>query len=88
MGRFIDEPVTVEFDHATAQPAALIWRGERLRVREVLSDARVVDLEHRWWQRRHRRKLVVRVEDGRFFEIWGRRPGVWVLYREVDEPWG
>lgn len=86
MRRFIGEAVEVGFAEGSPYPAWIEWRGQRLTVSEVLSDSREVDFHSRWWQRRHRRRLVIRVEDGRVMEIHGRRPGSWTLYQELDDP--
>jgi hypothetical protein len=68
--------------------AAFRWRGRTYRVVDVLSDHRQVDTNAHWQLRRHRRRVVVRTEDERFFELYAERPGQWVLYRELDDPFG
>jgi hypothetical protein len=84
--RWISEPVRLEWDPGRHQVAAFWWRGQRHLVTEVVSDARALDFQSRWWLRRHHRRLVVRTEGGRYFELRGEALGRWTLYRELDDP--
>jgi hypothetical protein len=83
--RLISEPVQVQRDEAGAVEG-FRWRGRWYGVRETLADGRQLDYQPRWYLRRHRRRVVVRVEDGRCFELYADRPGHWVLYRELADP--
>jgi len=47
-----------------------------------------LDFKRAWWRRRHRDYYLVRIEDGRTFELYFHRgPGrrYWVLYRELRD---
>ncbi|MCY0877364.1 MAG: hypothetical protein OWU84_00200 [Firmicutes bacterium] len=85
MAQFISEPVAVHYDERH-QLRAFQWQGRTFAVAEIWSDVRTPDFRGRWWQRRHRRRVVVRTEDNRWFELYVQRPGEWVLYRELDNP--
>ncbi len=85
MARLISEPVVVEWGD-TATPLSFQWRQRQHRIAEVLADVREPDYHPNWRLRRHRRRLVVRTDDGRWFELYVQRPGHWILYREMDNP--
>jgi hypothetical protein len=86
MNQFISERVTVHRDATTGRLRAFVWRGHTFTVVEWLSQDRYVDFQPRWWLRRHRRRIVVRTEEDRYFELYTERPGEWILYRELDDP--
>ena len=87
MAQLISERVMVQRD-----PEGVLksfeWQGHVYEVEETLSDYRHVDFQSRWWLRRHRRRLIVRTKENRYFELYAQRPGEWVLYRELDDPFG
>ncbi|HBQ93696.1 MAG: hypothetical protein M1294_01705 [Firmicutes bacterium] len=85
MARFISEEVIVQQD-SEGSFVAFQWRNQIYRIIEVLSDYRRVDFKSRWWLRRHQRRLVIRTDEGRFFELYAERRGLWILYRELDDP--
>ena len=85
MGRLISERVTVERGDGGAL-TGFTWRRRTHRIAEVLSDVREPDYGPPWRLRRHRRRVVTRTEDGRWFELYVERPGQWVLYQELDDP--
>jgi len=85
MSRWVSEPITVEESDRGA-PLRFTWRGRVYPVVEVLSDVREVDYQRDWKLRRHRRRLTVRTADDRYFDLYVERPGVWVLYRELEDP--
>ncbi len=82
MGQLISEPVSVNWRDGTL--SSFRWRDADFAIAEILSDYRKVDFRPQWYLRRHRRQLLVRTQDGRFFELYVSRPGMWILYREVD----
>lgn len=86
MGRFLSERVTVRREETTGRLAGFVWRGQSFTVVETLSEDRYVDFNPRWWLRRHRRRVVVRTEGDRYFELYAVRRGEWILYRELDDP--
>ncbi len=86
--RFIGEEIEVLFEEKPGPPTAVIWRGNRYAVQEVLSMERRLDFSRPWWRRRHRDIYRVRMADGAIFELhFHRGPGrrYWVLYT-VEEP--
>ncbi len=85
MERVISEPVVVEWG-APGTPTAFRWRQRQYRIAEVLSDVREPDYRRNWRLRRHRRRLVVHTDEGRWFELYAQRPGQWILYREMNNP--
>ncbi len=85
MPRFISEPVTIQRD-SEGSPIAFRWRDEVYHIDDVLSDYRRVDFNSRWWLRRHQRRLVVRTDNGRYFELYAQRAQSWILYQELDDP--
>ncbi len=83
MRRFIGEEIEVVFEEKPGLPAAVIWRGNRYPVLEVLSTERRLDFSRPWWRRRHRDVYRVRVAGEVIFELhFHRGPGrrYWVLY--------
>lgn len=81
----ISEPVAVD-ETADGVPSRFAWRGGVHHVADVLSDLREVDYQRDWKLRRHRRRVTVRTETGRYFDLYVERRGVWILYRELDDP--
>ncbi|NMP24448.1 DUF6504 family protein [Sulfobacillus harzensis] len=81
----ISEPVTVHLGDG-GMIEAFTWRGIRHVVAEQLSNARRVDFHSPWYLRRHQRRVLVKTEDGGFYELYADRPGHWVLYRKLDDP--
>jgi hypothetical protein len=67
-------------------PSAFLWHGQRYAIRDIVSDARQVDPNPRWYLRRHRRRLIVRADNGVYYELYATRPGRWILYRQLEDP--
>lgn len=85
MARLISEPVLVELSDR-GSPRAFHWQRRAYSIAEVLYDVREPDYHPNWRLRRHRRRVLVRTEAGRWFELYVQRPGQWILYRELDNP--
>ncbi len=85
MAQLISERVSVK-RNSEGTPSSFEWQGFVYEVQETLSDYRHVDFGSRWWLRRHGRRLIVRTTENRYFELYAQRPGEWVLYRELDDP--
>jgi len=83
--RLISEPVQVARDAGGALQS-FRWRDRVYHVVETLADGRQLDYQPRWYLRRHRRRVVVRTQEGPWFERYVERPGHWVLYRELADP--
>ncbi len=85
---FIGEPIRVE--GGVTNLRAFVWRGTRFEVRQVLLNARSVDLAASWWRRRHQAVVTVETTDGRLFELHRSGPvstrqgGTWTLFEELD----
>lgn len=96
MTRFIDDRIDVELEGTVRRPKALVWRGARMVVAEVLhawSDwgFSVAATQRNWRTRRHRNYFRIRTDSGRIFEIYldrGTKPGreAWFLFQELDAP--
>jgi hypothetical protein len=92
--RFIDDRIEVELEGTIRQPRAIVWRGARIKVADILhvwSDwgFSVAATQRNWRTRRHRNYYRIRTEDGRLFEIYldrGTKPGreAWFLFQELD----
>ena len=91
---FIDEAITVEYAELTTSPTALVWRGTRYEVAEVVKawqdwhTPAFAKHAQRWMHRRHRNCFVVRTTDGQLFELYfdrGSGKREWILFKKIDE---
>ena len=86
-GEFVHEEIEVEFERKPGPPVAIVWRGKRIAVAEVLrawADHGFGPFRYgtRWWQRRHRNYYRVRTAEGEVVECYlDRGRGRWVLCR-------
>lgn len=84
-GHFIGERIIVEVIDLE-KPISFTWRNKHYKILEIEASNRRLDLRSTWYRRKHRDYFIVRVEDGRRFELYRHRvPGkpYWVLTREL-----
>lgn len=82
---FIGEDVEVELSGPEGIPSHIIWRGKKYRILNIVATWQRLDLQRRWWKRRHRDYFLIEVENGKMWEIYRHRgPGdrFWRLVRE------
>lgn len=85
MDIFISEKIFVEVN-SIGSPISFTWNEEKFIIDKILFEERRVDLNRRWYQRRHKKIYIVRTKEGRIFEIYkslgfGKRE--WRLYKEL-----
>lgn len=92
--RFIGEKIDVETEGTVKQPVALVWRGQRHGVTEVIAawfdwGFSPAATQKNWRTRRHRNYFRVKLDNGDTCEIYLDRPpssaeGEWFLYQILD----
>ncbi|MFX1319639.1 MAG: DUF6504 family protein [Promethearchaeota archaeon] len=87
-GQFIGERISVDVVDLE-RPVSFTWRNQKYNIVEIEASDRRLDLRSTWYRRKHRDYFIVKVEDGKRFEIYRHRvPGkpYWILTRELPEP--